>query len=73
MGGKRIDNAKLERLLKLRRTRSVRETAKMLELSPKTVQSYCGKQLAEVLRRWKPPVKSENRDAGDAELGNGPP
>jgi hypothetical protein len=55
MGGKRIDNTRLERLLKLRRTRSIRQTAKMLGVSSATVRTYCGKQLAEVLRRWTPP------------------
>jgi hypothetical protein len=61
MGRKRIDIATLERLLKLRRTRSVRQTAKQMDISAATVQSYCGKQLAEVLRRWTPPSGDGSR------------
>src|SRR5689334_21507999 len=50
----------LDRILRLRRTKSVRQTAEILEVSTQTVRYYCDKLLAEVLSRWTPPNEPPN-------------
>jgi len=60
--GRRIRNEILERILKLRRTKSIRQTAKLLEISTTTVRNHCDKRLAEILRRWTPPVDAARNE-----------
>jgi hypothetical protein len=60
MGRTRITTEALDRILRLRRTKTIRQTARQMDLSPTTVGQYCDKQLAEVLRRWTPPNERPN-------------
>jgi hypothetical protein len=55
MSRTRITTEDLDQLLRLRRTKTIRQTARLLDMSPTTVGEYCDQLLANVLRRWTPP------------------